>query len=105
MTITFLLVGAAILATTALFVVAARGSAVHPALAADNTAVGLRDASTDTLRGGDPTITPMPRGDWQITAVEHLSAAEDMLDCLEANGIAERELIVLGNSCFAVRWR
>ena len=40
-----------------------------------------------------------------MTAVNDLTDAEDLLDCLENQGIDERELVILGNSCFAVRWR
>lgn len=104
MMLTFLLIGGVVLATTMLFAVATRGSTAHPALATDNTAVGLRDSAVDTLLGGNP-VGPKVRTDWQLTTVEDLNAAEDLLDCLEANGITERELVVLGNSCFAVRWR
>ena len=50
---------------------------------------GMRTASTE----------------WQLTTVNDLTAAEELLDCLENQGIAERELVVLGDSCFAVRWR
>ncbi len=103
MTFTILLIGSAF-AFAAMAVVASRGSAVHTALAGDNTAVGLKDAATDTLVGGSsrPSAT---LSDWQLTTVNDLTAAEDLLDCLEANGIENREVIVLGNSCFAVRWR
>jgi len=102
--ITFLLFGVAVLASSALYVVATRGSAVHTALAADNTVIGLRDCATDTLPGG--MMRPSSRAsDWQMTSVDDLSAAEDLLDCLEANGVADKELVVMGNKCFAVRWR
>lgn len=101
---TILLLCGAVLAISILHVVAQRGSTVHPALASDNTAIGLRDAAVDTLRGG--SHTPVARtADWQMTSVDDLHSAEDLLDCLEANGVTEKELIVLGNHCFAVRWR
>ena len=104
MSLSFLLIGGSVFAIAVLYVTATRGSAVHPALAADNTAVGLRDAG-ETLVGGTPTASKGGRADWQLTTMDNLSVAEEMLDCLEANGVSERELIVLGNSCFAVRWR
>lgn len=105
MTFTILLIGGAVLGTTALFAIATRGSAVHPALASDNTAVGLRDASVDTLLGGTPPQAAARTGNWQLTTVNDLHDAEDLLDYLEANGAGDRELVVLGESCFAVRWR
>jgi hypothetical protein len=56
--------------------------------------------------GGPRGRTPHPDpGDWQSTAVSDLSAAEDLLDLAEAEGYQERELVVLGNSSFLVRWR
>ena len=49
---------------------------------------------------------PVPAADgWQTVTVHGLAAAEDLLDLLEATGYEEQELIVLGNSRFAVRWR
>lgn len=45
------------------------------------------------------------RADWQLTTVDDPTDAEDLLDSLECRGYADRELVVLGNSCFAIRWR
>jgi hypothetical protein len=42
---------------------------------------------------------------WQVQAVRDLAVAEDLLDLLEARGVATKELVVLGNSEFEVRWR
>ena len=50
------------------------------------------------------TVPPI-RGDWQLATVPALCDAEELLDRLENWGFEERELIVLGNACFAVRWR
>lgn len=99
MSITLFVIAGAAVAMTAVYVVM-HNSAVHTALAGQNTVVGLGGA--DTLVGG--TSTPV-RTDWQLTTVDDLTSAEDLLDCLEARGYADRELVVLGNSCFAVRWR
>jgi len=96
----------AIVATTVIalgaFYMMTHGSAVHTALAGQNTAVGLGDA--ETLVGGASKPRPV-HTDWQLTTVDDLTNAEDLLDCLEAQGFSERELVVLGNRCFAVRWR
>jgi hypothetical protein len=92
----------AVLGLTAVYVLTSR-SAIHAALAGQNTKVGLQDAAAETLVDGGkkaPVHT-----DWQLTPVADLTDAEDLLDCLEAQGYAERELVVLGNSSFAVRWR
>ncbi len=99
MEITALLIVGAMLATATAVVVTARPGT---ALASQGTAVGLGDPAADTL--ADAPRGPV-RTDWQLTTVDNLTAAEDLLDCLEAHGYAERELVVMGNSTFAVRWR
>lgn len=77
-------------------------SGLHAALAGHGTAVGLSDPAAETVACDTRGLN---RTDWQLTAVDNLTAAEDLLDCLEAHGHADRELVVLGNSSFAVRWR
>jgi|SRR5579872_2440084 len=69
----------------------------------ENTCVGLGDPAADTMIGNG-TSTSL-KSDWNLTTVNALCDAEDFLDHLEMQGHAERELLVLGNSCFAVRWR
>ena len=96
----FIAFGAAV-SLTALYVLATR-TAAHPALAGENTQIGLHDSAAETLVGG---TQPRTRADWQLTTVDDLTDAEDLLDSLEYRGYADRELVVLGNSCFAIRWR
>ena len=91
----------AAVALTAAGVVATR-SGLHSALASQATVVGLGNAAGDTV--AEDRVAPRAT-DWQLTAVSDLGAAEDLLDCLEAHGYAERELVVTGNATFAVRWR
>ena len=43
--------------------------------------------------------------EWNLVTVASITAAQEMLDSLEAQGFAEREFVVLGKSSFAVRWR
>jgi hypothetical protein len=45
------------------------------------------------------------RPGWHTTIVFALRDAEDLLDALEANGFEKRELLVLEDSKFAVRWQ
>jgi len=103
MGITLFVVAGAAVTLTAAYVMTGR-SAVHAALAGQNTAVGLNDAAAETLATGGQAKSPA-KTDWQLATVDDLTNAEDLLDCLEAQGFTERELVVLGNSCFAVRWR
>lgn len=52
-----------------------------------------------------PTSVRRVPAEWQVAVAADLTAAEGLLDELEASGCADRELVVLGNSTFAVRWR
>ncbi|HEX4608833.1 MAG TPA: hypothetical protein VH092_11570 [Urbifossiella sp.] len=96
----FLIAGAVLAMATA--VVVSTRSGIQTALAGQTTVVGLADPAAETVASGPRTTN---RTDWQLTTVDNLTAAEDLLDCLEAHGFGERELVVLGNSSFAVRWR
>ena len=102
MSITLLLIVAAAVSISAVAVMAVREA--EPALVGQNTAIGLADAGSETLVGHGGRMSPV-RTDWQLTAIDDLTHAEELLDCLENQGYAERELIVMGNSSFAVRWR
>jgi len=95
MSLTLLLIAASIAGISAVAVMTTVRNA-EPALATDNTAVGLADAETLVSHGGRMNRVA---SDWQLTSVDDLTHAE------ENQGYAERELIVLGNSSFAVRWR
>lgn len=102
MGITLFVIAGAAVTLTAAYVVATR-SAAHAALAGENTVVGLHDAAAETFVGGGAEAPP--RSDWQLATVDALGDAEALLDCLEARGFEERELVVLGDRSFAVRWR
>jgi hypothetical protein len=94
------------IAITAVCVVANRAYDViaEPALVGETTAVGLADPATETMSGQNERHTTT-QSDWQLTTVSDLCDAEELLDCLEYQGYTERELLILGNSCFAVRWK
>ncbi len=51
------------------------------------------------------TAPPANNVEWRVTTVASLSQVEDLLDSLEAHGIAHREVLAIGNNVFAVRWR
>jgi hypothetical protein len=107
MTLTLILIGA-IIALTAVFVVATQlQETVNPILVSDARGaglLGLSDPAADTL-AGHHIATPAPSGDWQLRTLSSLSEAQDLLDCLEHHGVAERELVILGKASFAVRWK
>lgn len=52
---------------------------------------------------GGPATTKSPG--WNERIVSTLTAAQDLLDTLEAQGVTEREFEVLAKAGFVVRWR
>jgi hypothetical protein len=42
--------------------------------------------------------------EWQMRTFASMTAAQELLDSLEAQGFAEREFVVLGKASFAVKW-
>ncbi len=103
MMFTLLTVAAVSVGLTALYVLVTKTEPVE-ALAGETTLSNCADPAAETLATGRQ-LRSVNRTDWQLTTVGALSDAEDLLDALENQGFAERELVVLGNSCFAVRWR
>jgi hypothetical protein len=102
MSLVLLLIGVAAV-TVAVAGVVSGGSAIHSALAAgERTAVGLGDPAAETLSS---ETSAKSAKEWQLTTVDNLTAAEELLDLLENQGFAEREVVILGNARFAVRWR
>jgi hypothetical protein len=66
----------------------------------------LKSDPADTLPlSASVEVTPAPVVGWQIATLADLSKVEDLLDSLEAHGVAEREVVALQNNLFAVRWR
>lgn len=76
------------------------------ALDAELPADRATDPAADTLAASiSQTPGPADPTDWKLMTVTSLRDAERLLDWIEAHGFAERELVVLGNASFAVRWR
>lgn len=101
-----LLLAAVATALAAFYVLLRRRVSAHTPALADTAEFSLDWLTAHELRpldgGGRPTS---PMGGWLSAAVEGLSAAEDLLDALEAAGYEERELRLRGNTEFVVRWR
>lgn len=93
-------------AMAAMCVVATRSSLLEPAVASPYG--GLRaDPSNDTLCGAvNMTVYPpaLP-GEWQTLQLSSLHEVEQTLDSLENHGVLNREVVTMGNDCFAVRWK
>ena len=68
-------------------------------------APGNTDPSADTLTGQAQVSTVFAANDWQTVTLNRLNEVEDLLDCLEAHHVSEREVHTLGNAAFCVRWR
>ena len=52
-----------------------------------------------------PTVEPDSRPGWEVCAFDNLTAVSDLLHLLEQEGVQEKELLVLGERSFVVRWR
>jgi hypothetical protein len=103
MLFTLLTVAGVTIALSAVYVFATTTEPVE-SLAGETTLANSADPAAETLTSGRHD-GPVARNDWHLTTVSALCDAEELLDVLECQGVAERELVVLGNSCFAVRWR
>lgn len=69
---------------------------VYPFAPAKRTVADTLTADADTVFADDG---------WSVATVSRLSEVEDLLDCLEAHSVREREVRVLGNNSFRVRWK
>ena len=100
----FLITTVALLASGAVLLIANR----QPALLPDTVHPFARPTapSQDTL-AEDALVPTVLRdtGDWKLVTLCRLCDVEELLDCLEANAVAEREVHTFGNDTFAVRWR
>lgn len=102
MTLTIIAIGGAFAALAAVYATITKAEPAE-ALAGETTLTETAGL-IETLATPVP-VGPLERTDWSLTTVTALSDAEELLDVLEMKGFAERELVVMGNSCFAVRWR
>jgi len=64
-------------------------------------------SSSDTVPMTDAmaqTVLP-PKSDWQTQQLASLTDVEDLLDYLDVHGVETREVVILGDACFQVRWK
>jgi hypothetical protein len=97
-TVTVTLVGLAILC-----MVATRPEIALEPVGAPFGRVALSDPAADTMAelAKQSTLSD----DWKKVEMKSLVEVEDMLDCLEARNVRQREMVVLGDDRFLVRWR
>jgi hypothetical protein len=70
-------------------------------------APGIAGPSADTMQNDQAMVQTVmaPLHDWEVATFADLTQVEDLLDCLEAHGVATREVIAVTDNCFAVRWK
>jgi hypothetical protein len=88
---------------TVLCAVVTRDPTFQPATVNPFAGPAVADPAAETLAMGtaDPTLA----GDWKQAELDSLSDVEDLLDRLEACHVRHREMNVVGNDKFVVRWR
>ena len=63
----------------------------------------VKPSAADTLAAAADTV--FADDGWSVVTLNRLSDVEDLLDSLEAHRVGEREVRVMGNSSFRVRWK
>jgi hypothetical protein len=97
----------AALAIVGLYVLYQRMTAhrVNPAVETDTHSLDWMTApDLAPLAEGEPRPATPPH-EWRAVTVGSLTAADELLDELEAAGFSERELVLVGTTMFLVRWR
>ena len=61
-------------------------------------------SAADTLVADADTVFTDADG-WSVITLNHLCDVEDLLDSLEAHRVSQREVRVVGNGSFRVRWK
>ncbi len=96
-------------AVMSLFAVFASKVGVFAPVAEPQLVPGASDPSTDTLAGSSEMVKtvliPPRKPEWQTATLHSMADVEDLLDSLEAHGVASREVSVVNNNTFAVRWK
>ena len=87
---------AATAAATAGVVMTQKPGTVYPFAPVKPSAADTLAADADTVFADDG---------WSVVTLSRLSEVEDLLDSLEAHQVGEREVRVMGNSSFRVRWK
>ncbi len=89
------------------YAMAVRAGVLEPETVNPFTSPATSDPAAETLHdAADVVQTTAPVGTpWHTKTLSNLRQVEDLLDCLEASGVEDREVHILGESTFAVRWR
>src|SRR4051812_36559567 len=89
------------------YAMAVRAGVLEPGTVDPFAYTTAADPATETIPGASEVVqTSAPTGKiWQTKALTNLRQVEDLLDSLEACGIRERDVQILDESTFVVRWR
>jgi hypothetical protein len=63
----------------------------------------VKPSAADTIASAVDTV--FADEGWSIVTLSRLCEVEDLLDSLEAHGVCEREVRMMGNNNFRVRWK
>jgi hypothetical protein len=88
---------------TVLCVVAVRPAELLPSTVDPYATPVPADPAADTLPTGQGEVTL--NGDWHQVELSRLCDAERLLDTLEARNVQHREMSIVANDKFVVRWR
>ena len=98
---TAILTAAAVMSLVALY-------AVRAGVFAPVAEAGPSLTSADTVIGAGElvrTVISPRQPEWHTATLHSLTEVENLLDSLEAHGIASREVQVVNGGTFAVRWK
>jgi hypothetical protein len=91
-----LLLAAGVVAVAGVVAMSQKAGTVYPFAPVQPTAA---DTLTDEVK------TVFCDEGWSVATLTSLCDVEDLLDSLEAQQVAQREVQVMGNSSFRVRWK
>lgn len=94
--IPILLLAAGTVAVAGVVAMSQKAGTVYPFAPVVPTAADTIAAEVDTVFNDDG---------WTVITLTSLSDVEDLLDSLEAQKVAQREVRVMGNRSFRVRWK
>lgn len=94
--IPILLLATGVVAVAGVVAMSQKAGTVYPFAPVQPTAADTLSAGVDTVFADEG---------WSVITLTSLSDVEDLLDSLEARNVAQREVRVMGNSSFRVRWK
>lgn len=90
----------------ALFTIMTRNEPIQAGMVDSFGTVPSANPSSDTISSHQAMVQTKLNNNrnWQLKTLNNLSEVTDLLDQLEMHGIQQREVVVLDDETFAVRW-